>query len=88
MAIRRAIDAGYFDNWEKDPPPKYEYNIPSVHTVPTILAALRYWMANTEEDERQEMYPSYFEDYGPLDDEEIDQLCEQLNMGDLDIVIR
>ena len=45
----------------------------------TMLAALRHYQHNTEFDQRQEGSPEHFEDQEPLDDEEIDNLCEKIN---------
>ncbi len=46
----------------------------------TVLAALRFWQANMEDDEREES--TIATDSGlltPLTDNEIDTLCEALN---------
>jgi len=45
----------------------------------TILAALRYLSANTEEDERREIMPDTFAEHSPLNDDEINELCIKLN---------
>jgi hypothetical protein len=46
--------------------------------VATILAALRYWQGDTDEDER-DGYDHFEDDITPLDDDEIDALCETIN---------
>jgi hypothetical protein len=45
-----------------------------------ILAALRFWQekANLNDVER---YIEFFNEHGPLDDLDIDALCENLNFG-------
>ena len=48
----------------------------------TVLAALRFWQALTDLEERDSQ--EHFADLGPdgaLTDDEIDSLCERLNMG-------
>lgn len=79
------IDNDYFDDyWEKDEPPA---PCPAItEALPTMLASLRYFVANTEESERRELYPSFFDRHPPLTDEKIDQLCQVLNTGEVTIV--
>jgi hypothetical protein len=43
----------------------------------TVLAALRYWRANVDECDREDY--DWFANDKPLDDEEIDELCERIN---------
>lgn len=49
----------------------------------TILAALRYWQATVNDDERK-AFPHFAEDIEPLSDAEIDTLCEVINVASLD----
>lgn len=44
----------------------------------TVLAALRYWQRTVEEP--AEASPDHFEDVEPLNDEEIDDLCERITL--------
>ena len=46
----------------------------------TVLAALRYWQ--TTQDDPKGYSPEHFEDDEPLDDNEIDALCERLNVAE------
>jgi len=43
----------------------------------TVLAALRYWQEETQMSQRKNH--DHFESMVPLDDDEIDELCENLN---------
>lgn len=45
----------------------------------TILAALRYWRGHIRMDDRKK-YPYFDDECEPLDDFEIDVLCEELNV--------
>ena len=45
----------------------------------TILAALRHWQATVKDGERNAS-PHFAEDVEPLSDEEIDTLCELMNV--------
>jgi hypothetical protein len=45
----------------------------------TILAALRHWQATVKDGERN-AYPHFSEHLDPLSDEEIDALCELMNV--------
>lgn len=49
----------------------------------TILAALRHWQSTVNDDERN-AFPHFAEDIEPLSDEEIDALCELINVANLD----
>jgi len=51
----------------------------------TILAALRYWQEETQMSQRKNH--DHFESMVPLDDDEIDELCERLNSKDPDGLI-
>lgn len=44
----------------------------------TVLAALRYWQQDLVENEEPPISP-HFHDVTPLTDDEIDELCDQLN---------
>lgn len=46
----------------------------------TVLAALRSWQ---ERGDPGGFYSEYFEEYEPLSEDEIDDLCERLNCSDL-----
>lgn len=45
----------------------------------TILAALRHWQSTVNDAER-DAFPHFSEEIEPLSDEEIDTLCELLNI--------
>src|SRR5258708_694829 len=46
----------------------------------TVLAALRLWQREFDTPEEYlDAFPEHFEDYRPLDTDEIDELCERLN---------
>lgn len=48
----------------------------------TLLAALRFFQANfNDTDQMKEEMSFHFQDNEPLDHEEIDSLCEQINCG-------
>lgn len=49
--------------------------------VATILAALRYWQSNFNEKQLADIYADHFQSEEPLDPEEIDNLCEIINMS-------
>lgn len=51
---------------------------PTKRETATLLAALRYWQANFD-DEVVEFFTDYFQDMSPLNEEEIDNLCDKLN---------
>lgn len=58
----------------------------TVHITPrdlaTVLAALRYWQQDlAENDGAGPISPDHFDDCEPLTVEEIDDLCERLNVG-------
>ncbi len=48
----------------------------------TVLAALRYFQLNTFEKARTDSFPLHFGECDPLSDDEIDELCESINMGE------
>lgn len=50
----------------------------SYREIATILAALRYFQANIDDIALLEM--THFEDVEPLTSEEIDTLCEEINI--------
>jgi len=82
QVIAHEIDAGFFDDWEKD---DAQVQTDPVQALATVLAALRYWTANTEEDERHETMPDTFKYKEPLNDDEIEDLCQRLNHGGLNV---
>jgi hypothetical protein len=45
----------------------------------TVLAALRHFQRSTPEDDRA-AWPQFGDDVEPLDNDEIDELCERLNV--------
>lgn len=45
----------------------------------TVLAALRNFQIDALNEDMGEEFREYFEDYSPLDNDEIDTLCEELN---------
>ncbi len=50
--------------------------------IPTILAALRFWQeALNMEYNGRDFMPNYFKDVEPLTVQEIDDLCEKINIG-------
>jgi hypothetical protein len=49
----------------------------------TVLAALRYWQHTVPLDQRSEKMPCHFEDVEPLNDEAIEELCEELNQQNI-----
>lgn len=48
----------------------------------TVLAALRYWQDDLEENNGHPAILEYFEEVDPLSVDEIDELCEKLNTED------
>lgn len=51
----------------------------SSRELATVLAALRYWQDTTFENERESLMPHFEDGETPLDDNEIDDLCEKIN---------
>lgn len=51
----------------------------SAKDTATILAALRFWQRQTEPKDRDCF--GHFEDVRPLRDDEIDELCEKINLS-------
>lgn len=49
----------------------------------TILAALRYWQGASENYEKPALGFPHFDDVAPLNDDEINSLCERLNCGEI-----
>jgi len=49
--------------------------------VAQLLAALRNWQIDSENEDLVEAFAGHFEDHAPLDDNEIDALCERLNFA-------
>ena len=54
----------------------------SANEVALIMAALRNWQIDTQNEDLVEAYAGHFEDHEPLTDDEIDDLCERLNFAD------
>ena len=51
-----------------------------------ILAALRNWQTDAENEDLVEAFAGHFEEHEPLSDDEIDALCERLNFADGQVV--
>jgi len=49
--------------------------------VAQVLAALRNWQTDSLNEDLVEAFAGHFEDHPPLDDDEIDALCERLNFA-------
>lgn len=91
--IKCAIASGYFHEWEGDTPPEMPLNLQACRD--TVLAALRMWQDNVSVSEidsegRMEVPAKYrpivSESGGGLGLNEIDQLCRQLNTGEVRFV--
>lgn len=59
---------------------------PTKKEAATLLAALRYWQANFD-DEVVECFTNYFQNTSPLNDEEIDNLCDKINCSPAGYVV-
>jgi len=46
-----------------------------------VLAALRNWEMDALNEDLVDTFSGHFEDYEPLSDDEIDELCQRLNFG-------
>jgi hypothetical protein len=53
----------------------------SEREVAQLLAALRNWQIDALNEDMVEEFAGHFEDHAPLDDDEIDALCERLNFA-------
>ena len=49
--------------------------------IAQLLAALRNWQTDALNEDLVEALAGHFEDHAPLDDDEIDALCERLNFA-------
>ena len=58
----------------------------SEREVAHLLAALRNWQIDSENEDLVEAFAGHFEDHEPLDDDEIHALCERLNFADGQVV--
>jgi hypothetical protein len=59
----------------------------SARQTTQILAALRFWQSNFEDEELHELEgEGHFEVWKPMKAEEIDKLCEELNCSDVLLV--
>jgi len=47
----------------------------------TVIAALRHFQNDLNEDQRKEAYPEHFCLNLPLNNQEIDSLCERINLS-------
>ena len=54
--------------------------------VAQLLAALRNWQIDALNEDMVEEFAGHFEDHEPLDDDEIDSLCERLNFAGEQVV--
>ena len=54
--------------------------------IAQLLAALRNWQTDSLNEDLVEAFAGHFEDHAALSDEEIDDLCERLNFGDVQVV--
>lgn len=54
----------------------------SKRELATVLAALRYWQNDLDDQSLTEGFADHFTEYSRLDATEVDVLCEQLNTGD------
>lgn len=59
---------------------------PTKKEAATLLAALRYWQANFD-DEVAQFFSDHFHDTPPLDEEEIDNLCDKINCSPAGYVV-
>ena len=50
--------------------------------VATILAALRNWQTDSLNEDLAEAFAGHFEEHEPLSDDEVDDLCERLNLAE------
>jgi len=51
-----------------------------------VMAALRNWQVDALNEDMVEEFAGHFEDHAPLDDDEIDALCERLNFANGQVV--
>jgi len=58
----------------------------SERDVAQLLAALRNWQVDALNEDMVEEFAGHFEDHAPLDDDEIDALCERLNFANGQVV--
>jgi hypothetical protein len=49
--------------------------------IAQLLAALRNWQTDSLNEDLPEAFAGHFEDHTPLEDDEIDALCERLNFA-------
>ena len=57
--------------------------------IALVLAALRNWQNDAEDFDMVEVFSGHFEDYEPLSDEEIDDLCQRINFaGDSQVITK
>jgi hypothetical protein len=54
--------------------------------VAQLLAALRNWQTDSVNEDLTDAFAGHFEDHAPLDDDEIDALCERLNFAGEQVV--
>jgi hypothetical protein len=58
----------------------------SPRDVAQLLAALRNWQVDALNEDLGESFAGHFEDHAPLEDDEIDDLCERLNFAGEQVV--
>ena len=51
-----------------------------------LLAALRNWQTDSLNEDLEDAFAGHFENHAPLDDDEIDALCERLNFAEGQVV--
>ena len=49
--------------------------------IAQLLAALRNWQLDALNEDLVDTFSGHFEDHAPLDDDELDALCERLNFA-------
>jgi hypothetical protein len=58
----------------------------SPREVAQLLAALRNWQIDALNEDLAEAFAGHFEEHAPLDDDQIDALCERLNFAGEQVV--
>jgi hypothetical protein len=60
----------------------------SARELAQVLAALRNWQTDALNEDLAEAFAGHFEEHEPLTDDEIDELCERLNLADGQVITR
>lgn len=58
----------------------------SPRDVAQLLAALRNWQTDSLNEDLADAFAGHFEDHEPLTDDEIDDLCQRLNLSGEQVV--